>query len=332
MGTNNFLGKYVLLKKLSMNISPNTKHSIYLAVILVGVVAVAYTVFTALRLSPKESYEHTLSSDKDTSSALVAEYESVHLYETGTSTGKTGLHFIQITGGVTPEVQNAINAQIRKGVPGCTIASYDEEARNGIQERYLNELSINDHKSSRTDEMLTVSESEVRGWGAEEAWQYLVQDFRYSQWASTTAVFNSKGILSLMTQRWIFCAGAYPDFTMGGMVFDLSTGEEITFPKLFQEYEKNKRDIGHTLATYVVEGQKREGLWSERCDLLSDIEEGSLDIDYIAFTLDAEGISLESVGHPHISQACEPGTHVPYSVLERYLSSDLFVGIYGVPI
>ncbi len=224
-------------------------------------------------------------------------------------------------------MQNAINSQIRKGVPGCTIASYDEEARRYLQKEYLRELSINDHKSSQTDEVLTVSESEVRGWGAEETWRHLTQDFRYSQWASTTAVFNSKGILSLMTQRWIFCAGAYPDFSMGGMVFDLSTWEEITFPKLFQEYEKNKRDIGHTLATYVVEGQKRKGLWSERCDLLSDIEEGSLDIDYIAFTLDAEGISLESVGHPHISQACEPGTHVSYSVLEKYLSSDFYIGL-----
>ena len=50
----------------------------------------------------------------------------------------------------------------------------------------------------------------------------------------------------------------------------------------------------------------------------------NLDIEWIESTLTKEGFKIESLGYPHVAQACEPAsTVIPYKVLLSYMNTSL---------
>jgi hypothetical protein len=168
-------------------------------------------------------------------------------------------------------------------------------------------------------------------WSAEQMRQALITSYHFEHSSKQTVAYNQNNILSIVQESWDYCGGAHPNALNYGITINTSTGEKIDFPNLFTTFERDKKEIAR-----IVYGAYTESLTAdptnpdqECLDIVNEYMHQGNDLQYTAFTLTPTGLRIQSLGFPHVLQACEPGGSItiPYAKLSAYMKESILTNV-----
>jgi hypothetical protein len=161
--------------------------------------------------------------------------------------------------------------------------------------------------------------------------QALITSYHFEHSSKQTVAYNQNNILSIVQESWDYCGGAHPNALNYGITINTSTGEKIDFPNLFTTFERDKKEIAR-----IVYGAYTESLTAdptnpdqECLDIVNEYMHQGNDLQYTAFTLTPTGLRIQSLGFPHVLQACEPGGSItiPYAKLSAYMKESILTNV-----
>lgn len=242
-----------------------------------------------------------------------------------------GLHFYQISTtstsnqGISPALIEKMNAAL--ATEYCGISRPDQpDYRTKLQ----NELEL----FERTGKGENALPQNWRSWNAEQMRQALISGYHFEHSSKQAVAYNQNGLLSIVQESWDYCGGAHPNSINTGITLDTLTGAKIQFPNLFTAFERDKKEIAR-----IVYGAYTDSINADptnpdqECrDAVNEYMHLGDDLQFTAFTLTPAGMRIQSLGFPHILQACEPGGSItiPYTKLSAYMKESILSAVEPV--
>ncbi len=138
--------------------------------------------------------------------------------------------------------------------------------------------------------------------------------------------YAKNNIFSVSIHNAYYCGGAYPtNDSDESITFDMNTGEEVVFTKLFLDYEKNRKDIMKIIFENQINkysgtssDQSCNGMYSMD-NIDSGYDTGNYFFD-IGYKIEGDGITGKP-SFPHVIEACSEEGHASVEKLKQYIDS-----------
>lgn len=143
--------------------------------------------------------------------------------------------------------------------------------------------------------------------------------------------YSKNNIFSVHEGGDYYCGGPYPGVFSYSFIFDMKTGEQVTFDKLFKNYQNDKTQILNTI--YASDISKTDDYIknhpdivfgdpnSTSCDNVNTLERISSYDQYYKISSTTKSITAYP-DYPHVIQGCGPIEEVPIEKLSSFISTD----------